>query len=147
MASSIPLAVHALINIATGAFPANYQVWFGKPLPVYTAPITLQILGVHPATQEIITMGPDYKREEVYEIECLLTSWAGDVDYLGRMDEVFATFDLLTTAIGNNPNLNQTVRFAEIATLDYVPDATAVGTSLGSLAFTIKCQQRISSLT
>jgi len=147
MASSVPSAVSALLSIATAALPTTAQVWFGKPLPTYTAPTTLQVYGVHDGTQEVAVLGPDFKREERYEIQCLLTSWAGDQDFAGRMNEVYADFELITLAIGNNPTLNNTVRFAEIHTFDYIPDADAKGMSLGSLSFSVACQARISSLT
>lgn len=147
MASSVPNAVAAFISIATNALPSDALVWFGKPLGVYTAPITLQILGVSDGKQEIVVMGPDYKREEDYLIQCLLTSFAGNSDFQGRMTEVFSNYLLLSVAIGNNPTLNQTVRFAQITEFTYVPDADASGKSLGSLSFGVECQARISSLT
>lgn len=147
MSSSVPAAVSAFLSIAQAALPVTSLVWFGKPLGVYTAPLTLQVYGVHDGMQEIMTMGPDYKREETYEIQCLLTSWAGDQDFTSRMTEVYSAFQLITVAIANNPTMNQTVRFAQVHTFDYIPDADASGRSLGSLDFTINCQQRISSLT
>lgn len=132
--------------IAQTALP-DATVWFGKPLAQYTTPITLQVLAVHTGEQEVATLGPEYKREELYEIQCVLTSFAGDNDYLSRMDEVYGSFHSITVAIGNNPTLNQTVRFAEIKTFEYIPDADPKGMTLGSLTFTVACQARISSLT
>ncbi len=92
-------------------------------------------------------MGPDFQREETYEIECLLTCFAGDPDFWGRMDDVFSMFELVTVAVGNNPTLNQSVRFAEIKQFEYIPDADSNGMTLGSLSFSVACQARISSLT
>ena len=145
--SSVPDALAGFMSIATAAFPEGVQVWFGKPLPRYEAPITLQILGVRPGEQEAITLGPDYTREERYSIECLLTSYAGDPDYIGRAQEVFTEFHLLTIAVANNPTLNGAVRFAEIKSFEYVPDADGAGKTLGALTFTVDCQARITSLT
>lgn len=147
MASSVPSAVNAFISIATTALPPSALVWFGKPLGAYTAPVTLQVTGVRNGEQQVATMGPEYKREETYEIECSLTSWAGDSDFTGRMNEVFLNYGLLTLAVGNNPTLNQTVRFAEIHSFEYTPGADAKGMTLGALDFSIHCQARISSLT
>lgn len=147
MASSVPNAVNAFLSIVQAALPGNTQVWFGKPLSVYVAPITLQVTGVHTGEQVIATMGPEYKREETYEIQCMLTSFAGDLNFVGRMAEVFLNYGLVTLAVGNNPTLNQTVRFAEIHSFEYVPDADAKGMSLGALTFSVHCQARISSLT
>jgi hypothetical protein len=146
MSSSVPSAVHAFMSIAQAVLP-NATVFFGKPLSLYTSPITLQVLAVHTGEQEVATLGPEYKREETYQIQCALTSFAGDSDYLGRLDEVFASFSTLTTAIGNNPTLNQTVRFSEIRSFEYVPDADTKGMTLGMLTFTLACQARITSLT
>jgi hypothetical protein len=134
------------MSIAQTALP-NATVWFGKPLAMYTSPITLQVLAVHTGDQQVATLGPEYKREETYEIQCVLTSFAGDNDYVSRMDEVYSSFSLLTVAIGNNPTLNQSVRFSEIRTFEYIPDADAKGMTLGSLSFTVACQARITSLT
>ena len=79
MASSVPGAVGALITILTAALPGDATVWFGKALPVYTAPLTLQILKVS-GDQEPAELGPSYRREETFSIHCELTSFAGDQD-------------------------------------------------------------------
>lgn len=147
MASSVPNAVNQFLAIAAAALPTTAQVWFGKPLGVYPANITLQVYGVQDGMQEIITMGPDYSREETYDIQCLLTVWAGDQDFAGRMNDVYGYFQDITVALGAKPTLNSTVRFAQIHTFDYIPDADASGRTLGSLSFTVACQARISSLT
>jgi hypothetical protein len=147
MSSSVPSAVNAFISIAGTALGSTATVWFGKPLAVYEMPITLQIIGVAEGEQTIEVMGPDYKRDERYHIMCVLTSFAGDNNFTGRMNEVFATFSILTVAIGNNPTLNQTVRFAEIHSFDYIPGANANGMTLGELSFAVACQARIGSLT
>lgn len=147
MASSVPNTVTQFLAIMAAALPPDAMVWFGAPLGVYTAPLTLQVIGVHTGMQEIAVMGPDYKREETYEIVCQLTSFAGDPDFTGRMAEVFVAFELITVAIGNNPTLNSAVRFAQIGQFEYVPDADAKGMTLGSLSFNVDCQARISSLT
>lgn len=146
MASSIPGAVNALISIATAALPAATQIWFGKKLPVYEAPITLQILEIS-GEQEWFELGPAYRREEVYAIHCELASWAGDKDHPSRMAEVMGAFETLTLALYNNGTLNNTVRLSEVKMLNYTPDDDAKGWSLGRLDFTVECQQHISTLT
>lgn len=146
MSSAIPGAVQALISIAQGALPSDATVWFGVPLPVYEAPITLQILKVT-GEQEVAQLGPNYRREETFEIHCCLTSFAGDNDFVSRMTEVYANFSLLTVAIATNYTLNNTVRFAEIRQFDYQPDADGKGMTLGQLDFAVACQVRIESLT
>lgn len=145
MASSIPGATSALISIATAALPTAF-VWFGKALPAYNAPITLQILNVT-GDQEWMEVGPAFRREETYSINCELTSWAGDQNYQQRMVEVMNAFQTLTLALYNNMTLNGTVRLSEVKTLSFTPDADPKGLSLGRLDFAVDCQQRISVLT
>ena len=147
MASSIPLAVPQLISIAQTALPAGTLVWFGKALGVFNTPITLQILRVT-GEQIPAELGPNYRREETFSIECEIDSWAGDVDQPSRMSEVFNTaFYPLAVAIANNYTLNSTVRFAECTAFHYEPDNDASGRSLGRLSFEIVCSQRITSLS
>jgi|HubBroStandDraft_5_1064220.scaffolds.fasta_scaffold1224319_1 hypothetical protein len=147
MSSSVPAAITALLAISKAALGTNATVWFGKQLSQYQMPITLQITGVTDGSQVAKTLGPDYKRDETYDIVCVLTSFAGDLQYMTRMTEVFANFSLLTVAIGNNPTLNQSVRFSEIHSFTYVPGADAKGMTLGQLTFMVACQARITSLT
>lgn len=147
MASSVPNTVTQFLAVMTAALPPTAMVWFGTPLGSYSAPLTLQVIGVHTGLQEVAVMGPDYQREETYQIACQLTSFAGDPDFAGRMTEVYAAFELITVAIGNNPTLNSAVRFAQIGEFEYVPGADSSGMTLGCLTFSVACQVRISSLT
>jgi hypothetical protein len=88
-------------------------------------------------------------------IQCLLTSYAGNTDFPSRMQECYDNFLLITVAIGNNPQLISptatntipVVRYAQI--LDYTFEAAsdAKGQSIGHLAFGVRCEQRITSLT
>lgn len=142
--SAIPTAVPALISMATTALPSDAMVYFGKALPVYTAPITLQVIKVV-GNQDWIVLGPNYRREETFSIECQLTSFAGDNDHPARMSEVFTQFHALTMAVGNDPTLQGTVRLAEVGDFDYEPDENGNGMTLGCLTFNVRCSQRVAS--
>lgn len=153
MSSSIPGAVNAFLTMMDplqgGALPAGTQVWFGKPLPKYIAQTTLQVVEVHgDPGQEPAELGPTYRREEVYDIACILTCWTGQPDdYLGMFNQVFSVLKTVEVTVANNPTLNGNVRFAQIHTLDFVPDSDDAGHVLGSLTFTVNCQARITSLS
>lgn len=147
MSSSIPGAIQAFMTVAGAALPAGSQVWFGKTLGTYVAPVTLQVNGTVNGRQEPAELGPSYRREEEYEFSCTLTCWAGDEDFMQRMLDTFTNFGLLTVALANNPTMNGTVRFVQVTTLNFTPDSTAPGASSGILAFNVNCQQRITSLT
>ena len=153
MSSSIPNAIQAFMSIATAALPSDTQVFFGKTLPQYVAPVNLQVSGTINGRQSVATFSPDLTREEQYEFDCTLVTWAGDNDYLQRMLDAFANFKLLTVAIANNPQLATTdfpqgvVRFTQITQLGFTPEAAPDGASTGTLAFNVNCQQRIASLT
>lgn len=150
MSSSIPNAIQQFIAIATTALPNSpsipTQVWFGKPLPRYIAPVTLQITGVT-GQQDPAELGPTYRREEKYNLNCLLTTWAGDDNHLQGMLDAFGYFALITVAVANNPTLNSAVRFAQPRSLGYTPDADPSGKRVGTLAFTLACEARVTSLT
>ena len=146
MSSSIPNAVQQFITIAATVMPSQSVFWFGKALPVYTQPWTLQINEIT-ADQQPAELGPTYRREELFELHGILSSWAGDSDNISRLNEVFAMFADITVAVANNPTLNSAVRFAECSPVQYVPDVDPKGFSLGELNFEIRCSQRITSLT
>ena len=146
MSSSIPGAVLQFIDIATAAMPADTTIWFGKPLPMYSAPLMLQITGVE-GNQEPAELGISYRREEVFSILCQLSSFQGDQLFQNRMTEVFSYWEMITVAVANNPTLNQTVRFAEPGNMVFDPIAANGGRSIGCLHFDIRCSARITSLT
>lgn len=170
MASSIPYAVNNFIALMTTIFTNDghpeYQVWFGKVQPMYSAPITLEIMGVDAGDQRPAELGINYKREEEYIIECCLVSYQGDQDFLSRMVEVFAVWDLVTSGIANDPSLtgipntsqnsfpastggfgHSAVRFAQIRNMNFYGKPTSAGKSVGCITFDIHCEARIESLT
>jgi hypothetical protein len=147
MPSSIPAAVTNLQTLLVAAFPATTtQVWFGKTLTMYVAPLTVHWLGVS-GDQQPAELGPNYRREETYAIEMEIVSFAGDQDYMARTSEAMAAFATVSVTVANNYTLSNAVRFAEVGTFDLNPEATEVGQSLARLTFAIHCSQRIASLT
>jgi len=146
MASCIPAATPQLLSIITTALPSNAYVWVGKELGVFSAPVTFELNSIT-SDQQPAALGPDYKREETFEFNCRLTSFQGDTDQQSRLQEVYVNLALIEVAIGNNATLNNTVRFAEIGAGEYQPDTNGSGGSIGTLAFQIRCSQRITSLT
>src|SRR5262249_52705136 len=146
MSSVIPSAVPQFITIARGVMPQDAFIWFGRQMSVFSAPLTLQVISVT-GDQEPADLGPEYRREETFEIHCVLTAFAGDDDHPSRMREVFDQFKVISIAVASNYTLNNTVRFAEVGDFNYLPDNDSSGKSIGSLAFQIRCSQRITSLT
>jgi len=122
-------------------------VFFGQYSDVYISPKRFRITGVRDIRQEPAEIGPNYKREETYIIECEIASIAGGEDFLGRMSEVFDIFARTTVAVANNYTLDGAVRFAQPLEGEYIPDRDANGQTLGILQFGIECAQRITSLT
>ena len=147
MSSSIPAAIQAFMAVATAALPGDALVWFGKTLPEKVPAVTLQVTGTVNGRQRARSIGPAYLRDEEYEFACELVCWAGDSDFMQLMLNTFANFSLLTVAIGNNPTLNQAVRYTQITQLNFTPEAYGNGTSSGTLAFNVNCQKIIESLT
>lgn len=159
MSSSIPLAVNNLLVMMDpnqgGALPTGSQVIFRKYMPRYIAPVTLQVSEVHGA-QSPAELGPTYRREEEYEIHCCLAYTEGDDNFLNAFNQTMSNFAIVERTIGNNPWLsvasnpgpgNGAVRFAEILNEDFVPDADSKGFVVGEMTFTVRCQQRITSLS
>ena len=147
MSSSIPAAVANLQTLLVAAFPApTTQVWFGKTLSTYVAPLTVQWLGIT-GDQQPAELGPNYRREETYSIEMEIVSFAGDQDYVARTNETMTAFNTLSVVVANNYTLSNAVRFAEVGTFDLTPEAGDQGQSMARLAFAVHCSQRINSLT
>lgn len=156
MSSSFGPAMDGFIALMTASLPATTQVYFGKELAIYEAPVTLQILGIQ-GHQDPAELSPTARREETFSILCKLTSYAGDQKFLDRFHEVMTTWALITVAVANDPHLTGTpggtgnaqtpVRFAQPISENFMPEANTTGQSLGCLTFEVHCAARITSLT
>lgn len=155
MPSSIPGAVANLQSLLNAAFASQpgTQVWFGKTLSQYVAPLTVQWLGWN-GDQQPASLGPSYRREETYAIQMEICATGGDMDFMSRQATVMAAFATISVLVANNWTLPSTaggndgaVRFAEVGTFNFSPESDVHGFALGILTFDIHCSQRITSLT
>lgn len=134
------------MSIATDVLPANTTVWFGNNLPTYTAPLTLQITEIT-GDQEPAEIGQRYRREETYSLICTLTVYQGGVpDFSAQLTSLMGSFALLSAAIGNNPDLSGTVRYAQVGNFDINCDTDQNGQGVTQLDFAVRCSQRVESL-
>jgi len=146
MSSIIPAARKQFVAMCAAVLPDDTFIWFGKRLAMYSSPLMLQIYG-WTAEQEPAELAPNLRREEIFDLHCCLSSFRGDQDFDAREAEVMANWSLITTAVGNNATLNQTVRWAQITQYEFIPDVDSKGMSIGSLEFTLGCVQRIESMS
>jgi hypothetical protein len=147
MAASAPLAVPQFIVIATAALPSGFQVRMGTIFGVNVQPQALLVTGVRFNQDEIAVLGPAYRHEEHYVINCSLTTVEGDPDGLpDRMQEVYGLYNLVSVAVANNPTLNSTVRIAQCKQLEFIPSYDPKGFSVGQLDFEVACEQRVDAL-
>lgn len=136
------------MSIAASTYPADGSVtiWFGAELPAYSAPLTFMITEVT-GDQQPAELGNQYKREETFAIVCSLISYQGGVpDFNSMLTSLMANFVLLSQAIANNPTLTGAVRFAEVGNFHITPETDANGQSAVTLDFSVRCQQRVTSL-
>lgn len=148
MSSVASLARKNFLAMCAGVLPDDTFIWFGKRLGVFSAPLTLQCFG-WAATQTPAELSPAYRVEEAFDLNCALSSFAGDQDFDARETEVMASFALISTTLATDPNyrLGNAVRWAYITDYEFVPDGDTEGRSLGTLDFKVHCEQRIESLT
>jgi hypothetical protein len=56
-------------------------------------------------------------------------------------------FALVSRAVGNNPKLNGAVRLAQVGNFLVSPSTDAAGLSAMTLDFSVRCEQRVTSLS
>jgi hypothetical protein len=145
--SAIPGALAQVLVIAAAALPPATTVWFGSVLPTYAASLTLQVTEIT-GDQKPAELGNNYRREETFALVCSLTQYAGGVpDFPTLLTGLMANFSLLSSAVANNPTLNGAVRFAEVGNFLIDPETDSQGQSAVTLDFSIRCQQRVLSLS
>lgn len=146
MSASLPSSIPALVTIAQGALPTNFQVALSKVPPVYVPSQSLLITGVRFSKDAYAELGPTYRHEEQYTVSCSLFSSAGGSDALARLQEVYSLYTAIQEAIANNPTLNATVRLAWPKQQAFTPGADANGLDVGQLDFQVYCEVRVTSL-
>lgn len=145
--SAIPGALANVLSIATSALPSDTTVYYGSELPAYSAPLTFQISEIT-GDQVPAEIGPQYRREETFNLVCSLIAYTGGVpDFPSQLQSLMASFVLLSRAIANNPNLSGAVRFAQVGNFQITPETDANGQSATTLDFAIRCEARVTSLT
>lgn len=148
MASSATDAKTQLIAIATAALPSTVTVTFDSTADVYIAPQSLLVTGISWTQDAYAELGPNYRHEEHYNLECAMWSAYGDKDQDARMGEVMGLYQTLQVAVASNPTLNGTVRLAWCRLLDFNPTHDpGKGWSVGALTFEVQCQARVNSLS
>jgi hypothetical protein len=156
MGSSIPGATKYWLNLATTTLAASTDtpnnstpyVWFGKSLGKFIAPVTLQVMSIIDIKHDWAELGSLYKVEESYKIRNQLVSYAGDIDYLSRMTEVFENFLMLTIALAADYTLGNNIRLCLPAVSgEVIPSPGTNGSSMCTLTFDIHCEARIQSIS
>jgi hypothetical protein len=146
VSSSLPNALPAFVSIATAALPTGFQIKEGAIFGPYIAPQALLITGIHFTQDAYAELGPSYKHEEHYSIQCALCSAQAPDDQASRLLEVYSSYSLISVAVANNPTLNGTIRLAWTRQLDYSMGYDPKF-SVGTLTFEVQCQARVTSLT
>jgi hypothetical protein len=135
--------------MCAGVLPQDTFVWYGKKLGTFSSPLMLQCYG-WTAQQQPAEIGPNLRREEEFELNCCLSSYAGDASqeaFDSREQECMSNWSLITTALGNDASLGNIVRWAQIVEYQYTPDTGPEGGTIGELEFKVQCVQRIDSMS
>jgi hypothetical protein len=143
VSATLPNAIPAFISLCRGALPSGFQIIYRPNLPIYVAPQQLLISGAKFTKDDPVTMGPPFKHEEMYGIQCSLTSSYGDDDELSRMNEVYGLYKTLAQTVSQNASLSGTVLYAWPRQLGYTPKIDPRGRAVGCLDFEIKCDTRV----
>jgi len=146
MSSSVPLAVPAFVALATTALPTGFQIKEGSIFSPYIAPQALLITGIHFTDDTYAELGPTYRHEEHYNIECALSASQGVDDQASLLQTVYALYKPLAVTVASHPDLTSTVRLGWCRQLDYAMGYDSKGLAVGTLTFEVECQARVDSL-
>jgi hypothetical protein len=148
MSSSVPAAVPAFIAICQAALPTGFLVKEGSVFGPYAAQQALLVTGLHFTQDSYAELGPNYKHEEHYNIQCALSVVQGNDDQASVLTTVYSFYNPITVAVANNLDLNHTTRLGWCRQLDYQMGYDAVkGWTIGTLRFEVEVQARVTSLS
>lgn len=151
--SAIPGTLAAFMSLAETALPEGSTVYFGSELGAYSTPHTLQITEIS-GDQEPAEIGGRYRRDETFQLVCLLTYYNGGIaNFPAALDTVMADFQSLAVAVSANPSLTgaldpdgstvQVARYCEVGNFIITPQTDAKGLSAVTLSFALRCVQRV----
>lgn len=151
--SAIPGTLAAFMALAAETLPEGATVWFGEELGTYSAPVTLQITEIT-GDQQPAEIGARYRREETFNLVCLLTCYQGGPQvFPSVLGDVMAQFNALALAVGDNPSLTgpddtvQVARYCQVGNFIITPNSDQNGMSAVTLSFALRCAQRVESLS
>lgn len=156
MSSSVPIALPAFITLAESVLPANTSVIFNPTPPPFIAQQMLLITGIRFTQDAYAELGPNYRHEEHYNINCCLFQTGGMYNDQGSVQALVGTtydiYDDLTVAIAQNPTLDiaqDTIgfRIAWTRQLSYMPSIDSKGMAFAALSFEVYCEARVLSLS
>lgn len=148
MSSSLPNAMPQFVSIATAVLPSNFVIKEGSIYGPNVPAQGLLITGIHFLSDTYGEMGPLYRHEEHYNMQCVLVDSFGMDDHPTLIGQLYGLYSDISVAVANAPTLNGTVRLAWTRQLDYSMGYDAQkGWSVGTLTFEVECQARVNSLT
>ncbi len=154
--TSIPGAVADLVTIfgVTCPYDSNNEpivIWLGEELGVFSSPTTIEINKVEPVVREWAELGPTYRIEEQYSIQCKLSVFTGQgstlPDFLSSMNSAWSIWEALEIAVANNPTLDGNVRLCWFDETNYQPTTDSTGRAMASINWVIKCEARVTTLS
>ncbi len=155
--SAVPGAIDYTVNLFSVTCPTDssnvpIMVWFGAELGVWQEPTTIELNAVHPISRKWVQLGPTFRIEEDFSIQCKITVFSGEgaggtTDFLTAKDNVFSVWDTLEMAVANDPTLGGNVRISWFDDADYQPAVDAAGRAMGLMTWVIKCQARVTTLS
>lgn len=135
--STVPAVIDALVALASQALP-GWQVTDGQPLQEEA---DVCAIAYDPEERGVVaTQAPGglsvASQAESYDVNSLLSSWAGDVDVRGARVRAYAALDALAAALAADLTLGGAASRALLVRSSLEQDATASG-SVATVRFTV----------
>jgi hypothetical protein len=129
------------------ALPAGFQVREGSIFGPRVDPAALLITGLHFTQDAYAELGPTYRHEEHYNIQCVLCASQGVDDQASLLGTTYGFYSAISVAVANHPDLNSTCRLGWCRQLDYAMGYDGKGFAVATLTFEVQVQARVTSLT